>query len=136
MLQLRSLSRRRERLYDGVGKGVPGVTSVAQQPEASTSGRGEAAAGPSSRPRVSVVFPSNPRVPMGVPTEHMFGVDYLPPNKITELDIAKYRRVYFIPDSASVAACRPEDPSDDRLCPWPVQPQFLGSADGSGHGLR
>ncbi|CAL9018119.1 unnamed protein product [Prunus brigantina] len=36
---------------------------------------------------------------MGVPTEHMFGVDYLPPNKITELDIAKYRREYFIPDS-------------------------------------
>ncbi|CAL9024223.1 unnamed protein product [Prunus brigantina] len=85
-----------------VGPGVPGVTSVDRQPEASTSGRGESAAGPSSRPKVSVVFSSNPRVPMGVPKEHMFGVDYLPPNMITERDIAKYRREYLIPDSVKM----------------------------------
>ncbi|CAL9004919.1 unnamed protein product, partial [Prunus brigantina] len=82
-----------------VGPGVPGMTSAGQQPKASTSGRGESVAEPSSRPRVSVVFPSNPKVPMGVPKEHLIGVDYLEPNKITELEIAKYRREYFIPDS-------------------------------------
>ncbi|CAL8994657.1 unnamed protein product [Prunus brigantina] len=84
------------------GTGVPGVTSVARQSEASTSGRGESAAGPSSRPKVSVVFSGNPRVPMGVPKEHLFGVDYLPPNMITERDIAKYRREYLIPDSVKM----------------------------------
>ncbi|CAL9000862.1 unnamed protein product [Prunus brigantina] len=79
--------------------GVNGETNVGQQPEASTSGRGESAAEPSSRPRVSVVFPSNPRVLMGVPKDHLFGVDYLEPNRITEVDIAKFRKEYFIPDS-------------------------------------
>ncbi|CAL9017934.1 unnamed protein product, partial [Prunus brigantina] len=101
--------------------GMHGETGAGRQLETSTSGRGEAAAEPSSQPRVSVIFPSNPRVPMGVPKEHLFGVDYLEPNRITE---------------ASVAACRPEDTGVDRLCPWPIQPQLLGSADGSGHGLR
>ncbi|CAL8168388.1 unnamed protein product [Prunus armeniaca] len=82
-----------------VGQALPRETSVGHQLEASTSGRGESAAEPSSRPRVSVVFPSNPRVPMGVPKEHLFGVDYLEPNRITEREIAKYRTEYFIPDS-------------------------------------
>ncbi|CAL9000934.1 unnamed protein product, partial [Prunus brigantina] len=88
---------------------VPGVTSVAQQPEASTSGRGESVAGPSSRPKVSVVFPDNPRVPMGVPKELVFGVDYLPPNKITDLEIAKYRRQYLIPDSVRMRIPTPTE---------------------------
>ncbi|CAL9010745.1 unnamed protein product [Prunus brigantina] len=78
--------------------GVSGETSVGQQPEASTSGRGTSPAEPPSRPRVSFVFPSNPRVPMGVPKEHLFGVDYLEPNRITEVDIARFRKEYFIPD--------------------------------------
>lgn len=67
-----------------VGLGAPGEASGSHQPEASTSGRGELAAEPSNRPRVSVVYPSNPRVPMGVPKELVFGVDYLEPNRITE----------------------------------------------------
>ncbi|CAL8174240.1 unnamed protein product [Prunus armeniaca] len=74
-------------------------SSAGQQPKASTSGRGEAANGPSPCPRVSVVFPSNPRVLVGVPKEHLFGVDYLEPNKITEREIAKYRAEYLISDS-------------------------------------
>lgn len=57
------------------------------QSEASASGRGEPASEPSSRLRVSVVFPNNPRVPIGVPKENLFGVDYLEPNKITEREI-------------------------------------------------
>ncbi|CAL2237956.1 unnamed protein product [Prunus armeniaca] len=64
------------------------------QSEASTSGRGETAVGPSPRPKVSVVYPSNPRVPVGVLNEHLFGVNYLEPNKITEREIAKYRAEY------------------------------------------
>ncbi|CAL8993967.1 unnamed protein product, partial [Prunus brigantina] len=82
--------------------GVPGETRAARQSEASTSGRGESVAGPSSRPKVSVIFPDNPRVPMGVPKEHLFGVDYLGPNMITEREIAKYRQWYFIPDSVKM----------------------------------
>ncbi|CAL8174195.1 unnamed protein product [Prunus armeniaca] len=62
-----------------VGQGMPGEASASCQSEASTSGRGESAAKPSHRPRVSVVYPSNPRVPMGVPKELIFGVDYLEP---------------------------------------------------------
>ncbi|CAL9021794.1 unnamed protein product [Prunus brigantina] len=64
---------------------------TSHQSEAFTSCRGEAATEPSSRPRVSVVYPSNPRVPIGVSKEHLFGVDYLEPNKITEWKIARYR---------------------------------------------
>lgn len=67
--------------------------------ETSTSGYGEAATEPSSRLRVSAVYPRNPRVPIGVPKEPLFGVDYLGPNKITEQEIAKYRAEYRIPDS-------------------------------------
>ncbi|CAL8999474.1 unnamed protein product [Prunus brigantina] len=89
--------------------GVPGETSVGQRPDASISGRGGSAAEPSSRSRVSVVFPSNPRVSMGVPKEHLFGVDYLEPNKITELEIAKYRREYFIPDSVRMRIPTPTE---------------------------
>ncbi|CAL8995267.1 unnamed protein product, partial [Prunus brigantina] len=81
---------------------VPGETRAARQSEASTSGRGESVAGPSSRPKVSVIFPDNPRVPMGVPKEHLLGVDYLGPNMITEREIAKYRQWYFIPDSVKM----------------------------------
>lgn len=71
---------------------------TSHQSKASTSGRGELVAEPSSRPRVSVVFP-NPRVPIGVLKENLFGVDYLGPNKITEREIAKYRAEYCIPYS-------------------------------------
>ncbi|CAL2238201.1 unnamed protein product [Prunus armeniaca] len=82
-----------------VGLGMPGEASGSHQSETSTSGCGESAAEPSSRPRVSIVYPSNPRVPMGVPKENLFGVDYLGPNKITEREIAKYHAEYRIPDS-------------------------------------
>ncbi|CAL2272235.1 unnamed protein product [Prunus armeniaca] len=81
-----------------IGLAMLGETSTGRQSETSTSDRGESAAEPSSRPRVSVVFPSNPRVPMGVPKEHLFGVNYLEPNKITEREIAEY----FIPDSVGM----------------------------------
>ncbi|CAL8114511.1 unnamed protein product [Prunus armeniaca] len=72
---------------------------TSHQSEASTSSRGEPSAEPSSRPRVSVVYPNNPRVPIGVPKEHLFDVDYLEPNKITEREIAKYRAEFFILNS-------------------------------------
>ncbi|CAL8116864.1 unnamed protein product [Prunus armeniaca] len=85
-----------------VGLGAPGEASGSHQPEASTSGRGEPAAEPSNRRRVSVVYPGNPRVPMGVPKELVFGVDYLEPNRITEREIAKFRAEYFIPDSVGM----------------------------------
>ncbi|CAL2248114.1 unnamed protein product [Prunus armeniaca] len=85
-----------------VGLAMPGETRVGRQLETSTSGLGESATEPSSRSRVSVVFPSNPRVPMGVPREHLFGVDYLEPNRITKREIAKYRTEYFIPDSVGM----------------------------------
>ncbi|CAL8174586.1 unnamed protein product [Prunus armeniaca] len=85
-----------------VGLGAPGEASGSHQPEASTSGRGEAATEPSNRPRVSVVYPGNPRVPMGVPKELVFGVDYLEPNRVTEREIAKFRAEYFIPDSVGM----------------------------------
>ncbi|CAL2228809.1 unnamed protein product [Prunus armeniaca] len=81
-----------------VGLGMPAGTSAGRRSKTSTSGRGESAAEPSSRPRVSVVYPSNPRVPTGVPKENLFGVDYLGPNKITEREIAKYRAEYRIPE--------------------------------------
>ncbi|CAL2247792.1 unnamed protein product [Prunus armeniaca] len=76
-----------------VGLGMPGEASASRQSETSTSGRGESAAEPSSRPRVSVVYPSNPRVPIGLVQ------GFLGPNKITEREIAKYRAEYRIPDS-------------------------------------
>ncbi|CAL2265790.1 unnamed protein product [Prunus armeniaca] len=85
-----------------VGLGAPGEASGSHQPEASTSGRGEAATEPSNQPRVSVVYPGNPRVPMGVPKELVFGVDYLEPNRIIEREIAKFRAEYFIPDSVGM----------------------------------
>ncbi|CAL2239746.1 unnamed protein product [Prunus armeniaca] len=85
-----------------VGLGAPGEASTSRQSEASTSGRGEPAAEPSPRPRVSVVFPSNPRVPMAVPKELVFGVDYLEPNRITETEIARFRAEYLIPDSVGM----------------------------------
>ncbi|CAL2235980.1 unnamed protein product [Prunus armeniaca] len=84
------------------GVNIDGESSTARQSETSTSGRGEAAVEPSSHPRVSVVYHSNPKVPMGVPKEHLFGVDYLVPNKITEWEIAKYRVKYRIPDSVKM----------------------------------
>ncbi|CAL2256364.1 unnamed protein product [Prunus armeniaca] len=45
-----------------VSQALPGEASASRQSEASTSGRGKSAAEPSFRPRVSVVYPSNPRV--------------------------------------------------------------------------
>ncbi|CAL2277048.1 unnamed protein product [Prunus armeniaca] len=85
-----------------IGLAMPGETSAGRQSEISTSSGEESAAEPSSRPRVSVVFPSNPRVSMGVPKEHLFGVDYLEPNRITEREIAKYHVEYLIPDSVGM----------------------------------
>ncbi|CAL8155403.1 unnamed protein product [Prunus armeniaca] len=82
-----------------VGLGMPGEASSSRQSETSTSGRGESAVKPPSGPRVSVVYPSNPRMPMGVSKENLFGVDYLGPNKITDREIAKFRAEYRIPDS-------------------------------------
>ncbi|CAL8149631.1 unnamed protein product [Prunus armeniaca] len=82
-----------------VGLGMPWEASGGRQSDTSTSGRGESAAKPSSGPRVSVVYPSNPRVPMGVPKENLFGVDYLGSNKITDREIAKFRAEYRIPNS-------------------------------------
>ncbi|CAL2269982.1 unnamed protein product [Prunus armeniaca] len=82
-----------------VGLGMPGEASGSRQSETSTSGREESVANPPSGPRVSVVYPSNPRMPMGVPKENLFGVDYLGPNKITDREIAKLRAEYRIPDS-------------------------------------
>ncbi|CAL2265886.1 unnamed protein product [Prunus armeniaca] len=90
-----------------VGLGMPGEASASRQSEASTSGRGESVAEPSLRPRVSVVYPSNPRMPMGVPKELVFGVDYLEPNRITEREIVKFRAEYFIPDSVSMRIPNP-----------------------------
>ncbi|CAL9019524.1 unnamed protein product [Prunus brigantina] len=92
-----------------VGLAAPGESSAGHQSEPSTSGRGASSAEPSSRPRVSVVFPSNDRVPMGVPKEHVFGVDYLEPNRITEREIAKYRAKYFIPDSVRIRIPGPKE---------------------------
>lgn len=59
--------------------------------EASISGGGEAAAESSSRPVVTLVQQGNPRVPMRLPKELLFGVDYLDVNKITKVELAKYR---------------------------------------------
>lgn len=66
--------------------------------EASTSSRGVAVAESSYRPVVTVVQQGNPRVPMGQPKELLFRVDYLEPNKLTEVELAKYRVEYQIPD--------------------------------------
>ncbi|CAL8174463.1 unnamed protein product [Prunus armeniaca] len=92
-----------------VGLGMPGEARASCQSEASTSGRGESAAEPSLRPRVSVVYPSNPRVLMGVPKELVFGVDYLEPNRITEREIARFRAEYFIPDSVGMRIPNPTE---------------------------
>ncbi|CAL8085868.1 unnamed protein product [Prunus armeniaca] len=124
-----------------VGLGMPAEMSAGRRSKTSTSGRGESAAEPSSQPRVLVVYPSNPRVPTGVPKENLFGVDYLGPNKIIEREIAKYRvstnenpGPYRIPQQAegrrggllyrrpysrcsvAIAASGTEDFGPDRLC--------------------
>ncbi|CAL2265754.1 unnamed protein product [Prunus armeniaca] len=75
---------------------------TSQQSETSTSGRGEAAVEPLSQPRVSIVNWGNPRVPLGVPKVHLFGVDYLEPNKITVRELVKLRTEYRIPDSVKM----------------------------------
>ncbi|CAL9022366.1 unnamed protein product, partial [Prunus brigantina] len=92
-----------------VGLAAPGESSAGHQSEPSTSGRGASSAEPSSQPRVSVLFPDHDRVPMGVPKEHVFGVDYLEPNRITEREIAKYRAEYFIPDSVGIRIPGPKE---------------------------
>ncbi|CAL9024964.1 unnamed protein product [Prunus brigantina] len=43
--------------------------------ETSTSGRGEGPTHPSPRQGVTVVTPGNPRIPIGKPIRHLFGVD-------------------------------------------------------------
>ncbi|CAL8117222.1 unnamed protein product [Prunus armeniaca] len=92
-----------------LSQALPGEASASRQSEAFTSGRGESTAEPFPRPRVSVVYPSNPRVPMGVPKELVFGVDYLEPNRITEREIAKFRAEYFIPDSVGMRIPTPTE---------------------------
>ncbi|CAL8163804.1 unnamed protein product [Prunus armeniaca] len=108
---------------------------ASHQLETSTSGRGEATANPLNQPRVSIVHRGNPRVPIGVPNEHMFGVDYLEPNKMTIRELVKLRAEYCIPDlvkmrilgptesfnnpddegSVAVTTCRVEDPYPNRV---------------------
>ncbi|CAL2239064.1 unnamed protein product [Prunus armeniaca] len=92
-----------------VSQALPGEASASRQSEAFTSGRGESTAEPSPRSRVSIVYPNNPRVPMGVPKELVFGVDYLEPNRITEREIAKFRAEYFIPDSVGMRIPTPTE---------------------------
>ncbi|CAL8167538.1 unnamed protein product [Prunus armeniaca] len=76
--------------------------------EASISGCGEAAADSSWRPLVTLMQQRNPRVPMRPPKELLFGVDYLDPNKITEVELAKYRVEFLgLPTWASVAIATP-----------------------------
>lgn len=58
---------------------VPGLSS-SYRSEASTSGRGKTTE-PPSQPKVMIVHRGNPMVPMGVPKEHLFGVDYLSPTR-------------------------------------------------------
>lgn len=54
------------------------------QSETSTSGRGYAIAESSAQPVVTIVHWGNPRIPLGQPKEHLFGVDYIEPNKVIE----------------------------------------------------
>ncbi|KAH0996423.1 hypothetical protein GBA52_020287 [Prunus armeniaca] len=84
-------------------------SSTGHQSETSIFGRGETAAQPSSHPRVSVVYLENPRVPIGVAKENLFGVDYLEPNMITEKEIAKYRTEYCIPDLVKMRISGPTE---------------------------
>ncbi|CAL2266621.1 unnamed protein product [Prunus armeniaca] len=129
---------------------------ASHQLETSTSGRGEATANPLNQPRVSIVHRGNPRVPIGVPNEHMFGVDYLEPNKMTIRELVKLRAEYCIPDlvkmrilgptesfnnpddegSVAVTTCRVEDPYPNRVCSRPIQSQLLGGLDGGDRCIR
>lgn len=72
------------------------------RPEPSTSEREGAATGSSSQLKVTIVNRGRPRVPMGVPKEDLFGVDYLDPNKVTKQEIARIRCEYGIPDSVGM----------------------------------
>ncbi|CAL2228266.1 unnamed protein product [Prunus armeniaca] len=65
----------------------------------STSGRGDIPAESSSHSAVTVVLQGNPRVPLGHPKRHLFGVDYLGLNRVIEAELAKYRANYLFPDS-------------------------------------
>ncbi|CAL9005056.1 unnamed protein product [Prunus brigantina] len=67
--------------------------------ETSTSGRGDLPAESTSLPGVTVVSPGNPRVPLGQPRRHLFGVDYLGMNLVTEAKLAKYWAEYHILES-------------------------------------
>ncbi|CAL9018064.1 unnamed protein product, partial [Prunus brigantina] len=44
-----------------------------------------------------------------VPKEPVFGVDYLEPNRLTEADIARFRKEYFIPDSVKMRIPTPTE---------------------------
>ncbi|CAL2277088.1 unnamed protein product [Prunus armeniaca] len=92
-----------------VSQALPGEASASRQSEASTSGCGESTAEPSPQQRVSVVYPNNPKVLMGVLKDLVFGVDYLEPNRITEREIAKFRAEYFIPDSVGMRIPKPTE---------------------------
>ncbi|CAL8992510.1 unnamed protein product [Prunus brigantina] len=65
----------------------------------------------------------------GVPKEHLFGVNYLGPNKITEWEIAKYRAEYRILDSVRMRILCPTESlsksKDGEVDTSPDQPQLL-----------
>lgn len=62
-----------------------------------------------SLPRVTIVHKGNPRVPIGVPKENLFGVDYLEPNQMTERELAKLRARYCIPNSVKMRILGPTE---------------------------
>uniref|UniRef100_UPI003980FEB4 hypothetical protein n=1 Tax=Salmonella sp. s54727 TaxID=3159668 RepID=UPI003980FEB4 len=76
------------------------------------SGCGEGIAGP-SRPRVTIIHPERPRIPVGVPKKTLFGVDYLEPNKITERELERIRAEYLIPDSVKMRIPSPVESLSD-----------------------
>ncbi|CAL8169204.1 unnamed protein product [Prunus armeniaca] len=118
---------------------------TSHQSETSTSVRGEATAEPFSQLSVSIVHQGNPRVPIGVPKVHLFGIDYLELNKMTIREPVKLRAEYYIPDSVKmripgpteslsnpedggsvvVTTCRAEDTRPNRECSRPIQSQLL-----------
>lgn len=92
---------------------------VSYQSETSTSGRVGAVAESSSRPSVTIVRESNPRIPIGQPRRTLFGVDYLGPNNLTERDLVTMRAEFMIPDSVKWRIPTPteslSDPKDGEV---------------------
>ncbi|CAL2271962.1 unnamed protein product [Prunus armeniaca] len=118
---------------------------TSHQSETSTSSLGEATAEPFSQLSVSIVHQGNPRVPIGMPKEHLFGIDYLELNKMTVREPVKLRAEYYIPDSVKmripgpteslsspedggsvvITTCHAEDTRPNRECSRPIQSQLL-----------